>query len=289
MKHTYFRILFLFYSLFFLTGTRAQRAELSFLGGFSNYVGDLQQNVVSLPDAGLAMGLIYKHPLSEKFWLRTGISGSKLSAWDGHNEEDLRLRNLSFQSQVTDGYVALEYRLFSEGAATIIPYIFAGAGMFHFNPYVNYGDKGQKVYLQPLGTEGQGLPEYPERKMYKLNQAIIPLGGGLLWHANEKWTLGVEFRNNFAFTDYLDDVSSNYALEAPLLRDRGQLAVDLAWRRDEIDNSQYPANERRRGNPNNNDWYYYLGINIGYKLPGTGRVGGSGYKNGKTQLGCPKW
>ncbi len=51
------------------------------------------------------------------------------------------------------------------------------------------------------------------------------------------------------FTDYLDDVSNTYPQEAPLLRDRGFLAVELSWRRDEFDGRPYPTDEILRGDP----------------------------------------
>lgn len=269
---------------FFANG---QPAELSFFGGLSNYLGDLQQKPITATNAGTVFGINFKYPVNEHIWVRASVAKGNISASDANNSPELRPRNLSFQTSLTDGYLAGEYRLFSPERSAIIPYVFAGAGMFHFNPYVHFGDKNEKVYLQPLGTEGQGLPEYPDRQFYKLTQFFVPLGAGVQWHANEKWILGIEFRQNFTFTDYLDDASNRYALQGPLLRDRGPLAVELAWRRDEFDGRPYPTNESRRGNPDNNDWYYYLGLQVGFRLPESAGTGN--YKKGKSQLGCPKW
>jgi hypothetical protein len=289
-KCKHYKILYQFiFFLFLLNGLSAQKAELAFFGGFSTYLGDLQQKPFVMENAGGVLGVTYKHPVSSKFWLRGGITNSKIAGTDANNDESLRQRNLSFESRITDGYIAAEYRLFTEERSAIIPYAFLGIGMFHFDPYTIYGEKNQKVYLQPLGTEGQGLPEYPDRKVYKLQQIMLPFGGGVLWHASERWTIGIEGRINVLFTDYLDDVSTNYALPGPLLRDRGQLAVDLAWRRDEIDNRPYPINQSTRGNPDNDDMFYYVGLNLGFKLPNSGSTGKPSFRNGKNQLGCPKW
>jgi hypothetical protein len=264
-----------------------QAAEINLFGGLSNYLGDLNQKLIASKNMGKVVGINFKYPLTEHFWLRGSVAKGKLAGHDKDNSPELRVRNLSFQTGLTDGYIAVEYRLFSPDRSAITPYVFSGGGIFHFNPYVHFGDKNEKVYLQPLGTEGQGLPEYPDRKMYKLTKFFIPLGGGLLWTLNDKWFLGIEFRNNVTFTDYLDDVSDSYALQGPLLRDRGPLAVELAWRRDEYDGRSYPTVETSRGNPNNNDWYYYLGLHVGFKLQ-SGSANSS-YKKGKNQLGCPKW
>ena len=46
------------------------------------------------------------------------------------------------------------------------PYVTGGAAVFTFNPKAEYN--GEWVALQPLGTEGQGLPQYPDRKKYSL-------------------------------------------------------------------------------------------------------------------------
>ena len=285
--HTIFFWFFGLLYVFFQGNAYSQSSEISFFVGMSNYLGDLNNKPLVTKNAGKVLGLNFKFQLNEKFWLRASAAQSSIAGYDKDNDVKLRPRNLSFQTNITEGYLAVEYRLFSPERHAVTPYIFAGAGAFHFNPYVNFGDKNEKVYLQPLGTEGQGLPEYPDRKMYKLTQFFVPLGGGLLWNVNEKWLLGIEFRQNLTFTDYLDDVSTRYALLAPLLRDRGPLAVELAWRRDEYDGRPYANNEGLRGNPNNNDWYYYLGLNAGFRLKGGSA--NSSFKKRKSQLGCPKW
>ncbi len=273
--------------LLFSAQGNGQSPEAGIFGGMSNYIGDLTQKPFTLTNAGTALGLNFKYPLTEHLWLRASAAQGSLAASDRDNSEELRPRNLSFQTRLTDGFLAAEYRLWTPERSAITPYIFAGAGVFHFNPYVIFGDKNDKVYLQPLGTEGQGLPEYPDRKMYKLTQFFVPAGGGLLWTLNDKWFLGIEYRQNFTFTDYLDDVSNRYALSAPLLRDRGPLAVELAWRRDEYDGRPYSNSQGRRGNPDNNDWYYYLGLQAGFKLPGGSDR--ASVKKSKMQLGCPRW
>ncbi len=266
--------------------------EIAVLGGMTNYQGDLKSAAFTTAGGSEAFGALFKYGLNSHFFVRGGFGLGSISASDKDNPEEYRSRNLDFNSDIQDFQLALEYRLFSPDRFRITPYIFAGLGVFHFNPYTTtFGDKGDKIFLQPLGTEGQGLPEYPEKEMYKLTQFSIPIGGGLLWHVSDRWILGVEFRQNKTFTDYLDDVSTDYALEAPLLRDRGQLAVDLAWRRDEFDGSPYPQRERNRGNPDQKDWYYFLGFNLGYRIQWDNVMGGKNNtgKGKLKQFGCPKW
>ncbi len=259
----------------------AQENELHLFLGLANYQGELNPQRIATKGYGRGFGLIFRHGLSEKLFLRAGINSGFISASDDSSGNN-RNRNLSFSTNIFDGHLALEYRLFTPEQHAITPYAFAGLGVFNFNPFVRFGPKNEKVFLQSLGTEGQGLPEYPEKTPYKITQLQIPFGGGLLWHVNEKWRIGAEARLNKTFTDYLDDVSGNYALQGPLLRDKGQLAVDLAWRRP---GRPYPTNEPRRGNPENDDWYYYIGFTVGFTLPN----GKNYYRQGRNNMGCPKW
>ena len=262
----------------------AQGNELHLFLGLSNYQGELNPRRLNTQGFNRGLGVIFRHGLTQKLFLRAGIQSGFISGADSISGGN-KSRNLSFSSNIFDGHVALEYRLFTPEQHAITPYVFAGLGVFNFNPFVRFGPKNEKVFLQPLGTEGQGLPEYPDRTPYKITQLNIPFGGGVLWHINEKWRIGGEVRLNTTFTDYIDDVSTTYALRNPLLRDRGQLAVDLAWRTDELDGRPYPNSEARRGNPNNNDWYYYVGITVGFALS----RGAGYYRQGRNGLGCPKW
>ena len=54
------------------------------------------------------------------------------------------------------------------------------------------------------------MPEYPDRKPYKLTQVNIPLGVGLKYYASERINLSAEVLYRKTFTDYIDDVSHNY-------------------------------------------------------------------------------
>jgi hypothetical protein len=118
------------------------------------------------------------------------------------------------------------------------------------------------------------------------------------WQINCNLNIGVEFRQTKIFTDYLDDVSTSYINEDELRKGNGQLAVDLAWRQDEYNGSPYPVEGFRRGNPDEDDWYYFAGITLGLKLndcetggfslgglfKGTGKSGG----RPKARVDCPK-
>lgn len=88
-----------------------------------------------------------------------------------------------------------------------------GVGVFHFNPQGSLTDAaGNKTwyYLHPLRLEGQGMPEYPASKPYKLTQMNIPFGGGLKFFMSDRINVSLEFLYRKTFTDYIDDVSQRY-------------------------------------------------------------------------------
>ena len=47
-------------------------------------------------------------------------------------------------------------------------------------------------YLHPLRLEGQGMPEYPYSKPYKLTQINIPFGAGLKYFASDRINISME-------------------------------------------------------------------------------------------------
>ena len=68
--------------------------------------------------------------------------------------------------------------------------------------------------LQPLHTEGQGLPGGP--KQYKRVSISLPVGVALHVILNKYWSVGMELNYRKTFTDYIDDVSTTYYDKAAL-------------------------------------------------------------------------
>ena len=141
------------------------------------------------------------------------------------------------------------------------PYIFGGLAVFHFNPYT-YDQQNNKVFLKPLSTEGQGLPGY--EKPYSLTQLALPFGGGIKYNISDNFRIALEVGLRKLFTDYLDDVSTNYP-DLNLLRPR---AAYLSYRGDELKPPvPFPGEGAIRGNPKVKDNYYLLMIRVSYRLP----------------------
>lgn len=255
---------------------KAQRIDLDLFGGISNYQGDLQPIFFTLQNSNPGAASILKVGISDNVYFRAGFSFGSIAGYDSRNRGYLKERNLSFRSGIKEFSAGLEYRIIRPDRFKATPYFFLAAGVFRHNPYTYFGTNTTKVFLQPLSTEGQGLPEYPDRTPYQLLQFCIPYGGGVKWQINCNLNIGVEFRQTRVFSDYLDDVSTTYVDQATLLNRKGQLSVDLAWRGDEFDGTPYPDDGTKRGNPAD-DWFYFAGVTIGLKI--------NDCKTGKFSLG----
>lgn len=266
------------------------RLHLTIFGGAANYQGDLQGRRFTFNQSNLALGAGVKYDLTPNFAVRGGFLYGTVGATDkDNNETALRARNLSFESRILEGHLLLEYTLFNMYEKKIAPYLFGGIAVYHFNPFT-YDTLGNKIELKPLGTEGQGLSQYPDRKEYKLTQFAIPFGAGVKFRISEKVILGYEIGMRKLFTDYLDDVSSRYVDPAVLGGARGPKAVEMAYRGGELKDGDptYPAEGTLRGGAKYKDWYYFQGLTLTIALGNGsgGNWGGGG--GGKNRLGCPR-
>jgi hypothetical protein len=212
------------------------------------------------------------------FWGRiTGDDAKAASATEADNRPR-NIRNLSFRNDIKELSGTVIVDLFQNRANYVrrpdfVPYGFVGIGVIHHNPKA-YWDGGSNggldlakgwYELQPLGTEGQNLSDangrdYPEP--YKKIQVVIPAGIGIRYKLDRNWDLSFEIGWRKTFTDYLDDVSSNYVLSDADLP--SAKAAEMANR--SFDRSVH-APGFQRGDKTDKDWYIVSGFNLTYILP----------------------
>jgi Domain of unknown function (DUF6089) len=243
-----------------------QEWQAEVMVGISGYGGDLTQPKFPIRGVKPAFAFNLKCELGGMFVLRGGIAYGKVSGDDKYNKDkDLVIRNLNFQTNIIEGSLCMELNLFESDLFKSYPYIFGGVGVYHFNPYT-FDKDNKKVFLQPLGTEGQGLSEYPDKKPYSRTQFCIPFGGGFKWNFNKKLSLIFEMGYRYIFTDYLDDVSGTYADHETMLIKRGPTADELAYRQ----LSGTAIGGDIRGNPKVKDFYSFSGLKLQVNLGGRG-------------------
>lgn len=285
-------------SLFFLN----RKFEVGLNIGPSNFLGDLGGNFgrgkTFLKDNNIELtnfvsgGYIAYFP-TEYIGIRLSGQKTMLKGDDkvierkGNLEERRSDRNLSFRTPLTELYIAAEFypTVFFEYddylEKKLRPYILAGVGGYRFNPQAELN--GQWIDLQPLHTEGQGFPEYPDRKNYKLQQICFPVGLGVKYYVSETFSVGIEAVHRFTQTDYMDDVSTRYInpalFDLHLTPDKAALAKQLNDRR--LVN-QGTIN-RRRGDPTQKDGYYSLALKLNWRL---GDPEGSEWRRQRRQVRC---
>jgi hypothetical protein len=258
--------------LLFSTYCNAQEWQAEFLAGFSGYNGDLTQKRINLEEYRPALNLNIKYHTGNFVDLRGGIVYGRVGADDKNNSDPgLKARNLNFKTNILEANIIAEINFLDPEVYTAYPYFFGGIGVFHFNPFTT-DDNGKKVFLQPLSTEGEGLPEYLDRKKYSLTQICIPVGLGWQMPLNDMWKISFEFGYRFLFTDYLDDVSTTYPDLNLLSNEKGPQAAALSYRGTPTTTS---VAGHQRGNPTKNDSYFIGGIKFTTSLDNL--FGRSGY------------
>ena len=267
---SYMRFQFLiFITAFLLTSlnSNAQRIEIGAFAGISNYMGDLAPVAFIPKESHPSYGALAKFNVNRFVSVKYGFFSGNISGSDARNAgvELWRLkRNLSFRSPIAENSLQVEINLFgwrsSYFANRFTPYFEAGVGVFKFNPQALYN--GSWVDLQPLGTEGQGLFGAPAS--YKLTQICFPIGGGFKYAFTKNWSMSGDLSFRKTTTDYLDDVSGNFADANAVGALHGPIAADLSDRSDEIyGTDKYQAGDQR-GDPGDMDWYFYPGITLNY-------------------------
>ena len=268
------------------TSSYSQGVHIGIFGGASAYNGDLTDQIFPEKVTNGVIGLTGAYELTDHILVRAGLAYTIIGGSDRFSDKaDLRARNLSFETRLYEFSVMGEYDLFSIDQKRYTPYALAGLAIFKFDPYVFTAAK-EKFYLKPLSTEGQGINGYG--KNYSRTQLAIPFGGGIKYAINDNLKIGLEAHIRKLFTDYLDDVSGNYADPADLLAAKGQISVDISYRGDEVTggNPAYPAKGAQRGSPKAKDMYYFAGLHLTYKINGDGG-GGFGGRGSKRGTGCP--
>ena len=214
------------------TVVQGQRFHLGLFGGLAAYNGDLTEEFFPKKVTNGAIGITGNYELTDNIRLRAGLTYAVVGGADRFSKDvSRRERNLAFETSIWEFSAVGEYYFRNLYVNKFSPYGFAGLAVFHYNPYAFNGGT-EKIYLRPLGTEGQGIAGYG--RAYSLTQAAVPLGLGVKYAINDNIQIGLEGTVRLLFTDYLDDVSTNFAEEADLLAARGQLAVDMAYRGDEL-------------------------------------------------------
>lgn len=280
-----------------------------FLGDLGGHKGKGKRFIkdVNFPLTQIMTGVFATCYPNKWLGIRAAAQYGKLSGEDkiintkGNDELYRKQRNLDFRSNIGEVYLAAEIfptmllnKDESDFTPRVVPYAVIGVGYFHFNPQGSLTDaNGNKTwyYLRPLHTEGEGFPEYPERKEYSLSKINIPMGVGMKYFLSDRVNISFEILLRKSFTDYIDDVSTTYInpdlFNKYLSPKDAVIARQIADKVFAIVNPGLSRNSpgTQRGNPNQNDSYFTTFLKFGIRL---GPIFDNTYdRNVASRIQCP--
>ncbi|MEJ7736231.1 MAG: DUF6089 family protein [Chitinophagaceae bacterium] len=261
-------------SVFAQYESNVQEGEFGISAGAAHYFGDLNTRA-KLNRPKPAVGLFFRKQFGNYIGLRISAHYARLGYSDtfNTNNEFERRRNLSYNSNIWELALQGDFNFYKfvpgDPDHQFTPYITLGAGIFSYDPYAYYQD--QKVYLRPLGTEGQGYSQYPDRKPYGTMAVCVPFGVGIKYNLTQSMNIGFEIVHRFTNTDYLDDVSSTFVNPAvfPKLPDGSPSIAEL------LQDRSYETGEpigfvngtaRQRGYPKQKDQYVMAELTLSFNL-----------------------
>ena len=274
------KMIFVLSMLVLLAGTKSanaqyegevQEGEFGLSLGAAHYFGDLNTRAkVNRPK--MAVGAFFRKQFGNYVALRAAIHFAQLGYSDVYNTDNeyQRRRNLSFNSNIFELTVQGDFNFFrfvpADPYYNFTPYITLGVGVFSYDPYAFLNDR--KVFLRPLGTEGQGTAEYPDRKPYNTMAICFPFGVGVKYALNPRMNIGFEAGYRFTMTDYLDDVSKTYvgADKFPPLPDGNPSVAQLLQDRSFETGDVIGVEGRQRGFSKQKDHFLIAEVTLSFNL-----------------------
>ncbi|HZG25530.1 MAG TPA: DUF6089 family protein [Chitinophagaceae bacterium] len=250
-----------------------QEGEFGISAGAAHYFGDLNTRA-KLNRPKPSIGVFFRKQFGNYIAMRVGAHYAQLGYSDVYNTNEFQQRrNLSFNSNIWELALQGDFNFFKfvpgDPDHRFTPYITLGVGAFSYDPYAYY--LGQKVFLRPLGTEGQGYVQYPDRKPYGTMALAVPFGIGFKYNVTPRVNLGFEVVHRFTNTDYLDDVSTTFVDPSifPKLPDGSASIAEL------LQDRSYETGEpigfvngtaRQRGYPRQKDQFVTAEITLSFNL-----------------------
>jgi hypothetical protein len=249
--------------------TYVHEGEFGIGVGVAHYFGDLNPDfAINRPKQ--AAGIFFRKQLTNYIGIRLSGDYAFLGYADKYSSNAVQQqRNLSFNTNVWEMSLAADFNFFEfhpgfEGYR-FTPYIGLGIGVFSFDPYAYLN--GEKYLLRTLGTEGQGSSLYPNLHPYSPIAISIPFTFGAKYALNEQMNIFGEITYRFTSTDYLDDVSGNYAPDAfPPLPDGSPSPAFLLQDRSYETGTSIGIKGRQRGNSLQKDAFATLKVGISFNL-----------------------
>jgi hypothetical protein len=244
-------------SLILANAAFAQRAEIGFHAGVSNYFGDLAPSV-KFNESHPAGGVFARYNLNHTWAMRAELNRYTVSGNDANFDYN-KVRNLSFQSNITEFAYVFEFNYLKYGPHVLhdkfTSYVYLGLAGFSFDP---------QAYLD---GKWYALTDYKtENVAYKKLSMAVPFGIGLKYMASKRFAIEAQLGFRKTFTDYLDDVSTVYPDINSRFSDGGLITAKLTDRSIENYGTNQFKDGYKRGDPTHKDWYASFTLGCSFRL-----------------------
>lgn len=250
--------------------------------GTSNYLGDIGGEFdprrdfifdMKLAQTKWAVSPFVRYKVNPLISVQAAITYLRIAGEDRLSTNPGRMgRNLSFRNDIFDfsTYAQIFFFEINDLGRTyryrndFRAYVYTGLTTFYHDPKAFYN--GQWTSLRPLKTEGQ-------LKAYSNFGFAIPTGVGFYFTIEKKHRIGWELSWRKTFTDYLDDISTNYADIDFASNPTGYYLANRTEELDRTANADIPQLENylpgnKRGDPRHNDVYMFTTINYSRVIRG---------------------
>ena len=207
--------LFSFFScLMYLTvEAQNQNAPISFGVQFGTciYQGDLAPSFVGSYHALKPMvSVVVNKPIANNFSLRGSFSKGEISADESIYSSPAwrKSRAFKFNSPLTEVATVLVFDFADQtldNTGRVSPYLFAGLGLTFLNIHRDWSKLNISAF-DPKSATILGLGQDTLHKLPKV-LPVIPIGVGLRYTINSRWSMNTELNFRYSFSDYLDGFS----------------------------------------------------------------------------------
>lgn len=255
-------------------GVNEQMGEFGITAGAAHYFGDLNTRTqINRPKP--AIGIYFLKQFNNYLGVRLSAHYAQLGYSDIYSKSDFqKRRNLSFNTDIFELAIQGEFNFFKfvpgDPNYPFTPYVSIGIGAFSYNPYAYY--QGKKVFLRPLGTEGQNIGYVDpntgkKRKPYGSIAVDFPIGAGIKYNISNNINLSFQITHRLTLTDYLDDVSTTYvgADKFPVLNGQPSIAGILQDRSFET-GTPIGVEGRQRGFSKQKDQFIIAEFGISFSI-----------------------
>lgn len=199
MKQIQINFIILVLLFFILKTAHSQHSEFGFMGGLAYYSGELNPSPNPQNKIRPMLGVFYRKNLSHRYSLRFGVNAAQVAAEDKQKTsefyQNFETRNLSFSSNLLDGYGILEFNF--------IPYQINNTAS-KFTPFVFIGIAGFLATPKVENTKTNASQEN------SLASVALPFGAGIKFNFVQNIGMTIEWTYRKTFTDKFDGIEETY-------------------------------------------------------------------------------